>query len=408
MPPAVPSSARLASIFAAVALLSSLRGQAAPGRAPTGPIQLDFEGTGGCDEASDFWTRLETRLGRVSRAAGSDPAVRLHVRIVRQGGAFTGELSVTERGAASDKRRVSAKTCGDVLNALSLTAALALDHGRTNSGSPASAESADRQVAPPGAAPAGGSTPPTGAAETFVGEVPDPVGEGPRSDAPAPATPSAPPAQTRPSAEPRTELRSAESVDDSVRAQASTDDSGTTEDSDAIGPLRFGFGARVHVSRLVSPFVGVGGGVFARVAAAEQPGRVRPSVAGAVLHVPNDLLRSPDVAVTWTALAVTACPGLGVSWAAVMIELCAHAAGGWVWAEHRAISNPVEIRRGFATGGGVGRLLLPIAGGLSIDVEAGVAAPLVRRRFVTTSPETEVGDSGWLLWMASLGIGWST
>jgi hypothetical protein len=190
--------------------------------------------------------------------------------------------------------------------------------------------------------------------------------------------------------------------------QASGAESAASEDGDELGPLRFGFGARAHVARLVSPFVGVGGGVFARLAAAALPGKVRPSLTAALLHVPNDFLGSPDVAVTWTALAVTACPGWGAAWSAVALELCGHAAGGWVWAEHRAISNPVEIRRGFVTAGAVGRLSLPIAGGLTIDVEGGVAAPLVRRRFVTTSPETMVGDSGWILWMASIGLGWST
>lgn len=434
MPPAVSWRARLSSwkvaafLFGAAMSLLPIGADAAAGR-PAGPVRLEFEGASGCDDASEFWARLESRLGPVPRGPGNEVAVRLHVRIVRQVAAFAGELRVSERGTVSDKRRVSAKTCADLLNALSLTAALALDHGRAQSGASDSAEAADRQAEPAaaasgtsaGAAPTSGTSassggpPPVATADLVTdGEARQTAGAAARAEPPVTAPPPPSSAQTPAPGENRGRPRGAADVavgaEETIQAQTSSADSVASAPAatGAAGPLRFGFGARAHAARLVSPFVGLGGGVFGRLAAAAQPDQVRPSLALALLYVPNDLLRSPDVAVTWTALALTACPGLGAAWSVVVIELCAHAAAGWVSAEHRAISNPTNSRRGFATAGGVGRLSVPIAGRLTVDIEAGVAAPLVRRRFVTTSPETVVGDSGWLLWMASVGLGWST
>lgn len=92
------------------------------------PIRIDFEAPADCSTADVFYDGIRARTDRVRRAAEGEGGLGVRVRLTRTApDKVHGELRVIQEGGETDTRTVDGASCDVVVQALSLTAALALD-----------------------------------------------------------------------------------------------------------------------------------------------------------------------------------------------------------------------------------------------------------------------------------------
>ena len=108
---------RARAILIVLTLASAARAQDAPE-----PIKIDYEAPAGCPSRTSFAGEIFARTTK-AREAGAETARVMHVRVVKRGDAHSGRLWIDE-GAA---REVDGASCGEVVGALGLVAALAVD-----------------------------------------------------------------------------------------------------------------------------------------------------------------------------------------------------------------------------------------------------------------------------------------
>jgi hypothetical protein len=94
--------------------------------APT-PIRVVFDAPADCSTGEAFYQGVRSRTDRVRRAETGETGTELGVRVTKTAGKVHGELLLTGENGESDRRVVDGETCDEVVEALSLTAALALD-----------------------------------------------------------------------------------------------------------------------------------------------------------------------------------------------------------------------------------------------------------------------------------------
>jgi hypothetical protein len=156
-------------------------------------------------------------------------------------------------------------------------------------------------------------------------------------------------------------------------------------------------------AEIVSPYLNVGGALSSRLAFRSADGH-ELSVGATVLHARNDwLASSPAVAVRWTAVALTACPGWGLG-ATLIVEVCGIGLGGWLVVAEQAVTVRREVARSWWSAGGVLRLRAALAWGLRVQLDAVAHVPLVGRHFVTSTPDETVGESPTVAGMLGLAI----
>jgi hypothetical protein len=108
----------------ALSLLGALT-STTPGDA-TG-IRIELDAPPDCATAEAFYENVRARTERVRPVVEGEAGVRVVVRITRVGTSAHAELRVIGEHGESDTRRVDGNTCTEVLEALSLTVALAVD-----------------------------------------------------------------------------------------------------------------------------------------------------------------------------------------------------------------------------------------------------------------------------------------
>jgi hypothetical protein len=91
------------------------------------PIRIVFDAPEDCSTGEAFYQGVRSRTDRVRRAAAGETGTELGVRVTKTSGKVHGELNLTGEHGESDRRVVDGETCEEVVEALSLTAALALD-----------------------------------------------------------------------------------------------------------------------------------------------------------------------------------------------------------------------------------------------------------------------------------------
>jgi hypothetical protein len=361
----------------------------APGPAPPTAVFVDFDAPARCSDADAFYAGLVSRTSHIRRAGAGESAVQLKVRLARAGGKVHGELRIVGEQADSGTRRVDGASCEQVVEALSLTVALALDPTGAAASSGAAAPTA---VSAPASAPA--AAPPT----TETPSPPSTAAAPPATTVAAtPTSPASKPAKGASVASAR-----APAIEPVVAASPAAPRAASTSSptSDAIS---VDVGARAVAANAASPYLGVGGELFVRIALPLANGAT-PSLAIAALRAPNDFLRSSDVVVRWTAVALTACPG----WAlrrAISLEACAHASSGWLTVEDRGITNPrPPVGRWSWNLGLAGRAWMPLSRRWLLDLELGLGIPLARRQFVTSTPERAVAETPRIAALLGLGL----
>jgi len=118
--------------------------QAAP---PGQPFRLEYWAHGQCPDAIEFARQIQTRAPRLRPAERDEPALGFYAELDARGGSATGRLTARSPDGREVKREVRGATCDDVVTALALIAALAVDPSQPVEAPPAN-ESGVRRKAP--------------------------------------------------------------------------------------------------------------------------------------------------------------------------------------------------------------------------------------------------------------------
>jgi hypothetical protein len=358
------------------------------------PVRIEFDAPAGCSDAEAFLTGILARARHVHRAGPGEKAVRLAIHLTRVGGRVRGELRLTEAGGGTETRRVDGASCAEVVQVLSLTAALAIDptaelvpppsapvrvapSGPASSPSPSSPSSSEAAPSASPALPPSPAPPPTPATPPRV--------EPPAAPAPEPPSPPPPPPAEPPPA-----------------AVIATAPPVPPTPPPSPGPR---VGAAMAGARVLSSSVALGASLSGRFGAVTGGG-LRPNVAVTFLFLPGDVFESGDnLGVRWTALAVTGCPGWWLGGRTVL-EPCARITMGLLAVTDHSISHQVPSDRWWGSAGALLHLAAPVGWGLALEVEAGVDFPFVTRRFIVTTaePNQAVGSTAAVSPTLSVGL----
>jgi hypothetical protein len=347
-----------------IALLALAKDPAAAAGEPI-PFRVEFEAPAGCSDVEVFYAGVLSRSDRARRAGPNEAGLRLGVRLARAGNKVYGELRVLDGRGEGDTRKMEGVRCDEVVEVLSLTAALAIDPAARLS----PARPAARAAAPntPFAAPPAPSPPVAAAAPSPPAETPPP-----------------PPPETPPVTEPAASA--------AIEAQP--------REPSSVGVV---LGVTTLGATVVSQSFNFGGALSVGLAGVRDAG-AGPSVSLSGLYLSNDLVQSAtDVAITVAGAALTGCPGFSLG-SSVVLEPCARAMGGWLSATGRGVTDPMSKSRSWWTVGALGRLAVAFGGGFALEIEAGFAVPLVRREFFTETPERTVGATPTISAMAGIGL----
>lgn len=323
--------------IALVAVAGSAHAQDAPE-----PFAVDYSAPDGCPSASAFFGEVTARTPRARAAAAGERARVLHVRVEKRGEAHAGRLWIEEGGTTSTAREVSGGSCGEVVGALGLVAALAVD---------------PRASVAPRPAPAAASTAPAAPAPT---EEPKPpldkeAAKSPTKEPETDPTPKKPAADRAPSPEASTMPPRRDPRHWTLGAGGEV-----SALSDAIVSLRI-FGE-----------LDLGGGLLApsiRIAAS----RSLPVDRAATIGSAN---------LTWTAGAIEASPiRLDLASTTLTLRPCAGIAVGLLEAEGSGIATPRSETRAWVSANVQGRLVWAPVRAFAIELEGGAHLPILRESF---------------------------
>ncbi len=350
--PPKPDPCQRSLVFAPGYLLLILA--AAVPEAETGkkPVEVQFEGPAGCGGTGSFFASLRSRMEHVRIAEDDESRTTLQVRLSRERTRVVGELRIIDDSGTTDMRKVQGMSCDDVLQALSLTAALALDPTAVLSVSPMGS---DKDATTAGA-PAGPEPPPPSRAD----EAPAPVAEKPAAPpAPKPSEPSVtvsaapPPPRHVPSVEVGAGL---------------------------VGLSLLSGGSSLGAA--LSLYKSLGSGeVF------------RPAVGLTLIYARNDVHHTPSpAAATLLAAGISVCP-VRVNASVLALQPCAALWGGVLEAAGRSLTQEERVSRLWLSTGLSLRSLVSLGHGLALQVEGGFQVPFLRRRYFATVPSNVIAET---------------
>lgn len=363
-----------------LAVLLALAAPAPAAASDAVPIRVEFDAPAGCSSADTFYGGLLARMSRARRALPGEAAVHFGVKLTRAGNKVRGELRLMDGSPGDgDTRRVEGETCDAVVEVLSLTAALALV---TRPAAPIPPPPPSRQPAPP----------------------PNPRSNGSSSSQSAPSSSQSSSSSSGKS--PAPESSKPPETEEKPPAPDELPPTVTILPPPAPEPphgAHFELGLQAVAADVISKAINLGGGVALRFErnSAGGPGA---SLGVTFLYASNDLVQSPgEIAAKWMALAATACPGWSVG-RIVTLQPCAQAIGGWLAASGRGLTNPASVGRSWLSAGALVRAEAHLGAGFSVELEAGASVPILRRRFIVTTPEGTVGETPTIAPIVTLGL----
>lgn len=307
-----PSSIVLASLFT----VSIAR--AAPSAES---VHVAYDAPPGCPTGEQFVAEVQARTARAAVTLDPDAApLRIAVSIaVAEGaeGASSGRLQIrAEEGETV--RTVAGDTCGEVVSALVLVAALAIDPNATTTASP----------------PAAPESPPP----------PPPLREE-----------SAPP--------PRDAVRAPEESHESARTRRGSVGAGVATVGGIAPVVLVGASAAVGVALRLGPLSPVLRAGFAEAS-------------GGATGTPG-----PTASFTWSSATLDGCPHR-FELSGVSLEPCVRFEAGAVNAAGSNVVPAREVTRAWLAAGAVGRAEWAVGGPVFVELEAGARVPLVRIHYV--------------------------
>ena len=237
-------------------------------------VRVQFSAPPSCPDGAAFMRALRQRTGRFQLASGAEPTRVFVATITQADASVSGRLEIQGPGTDVSRRKVSGTTCDEVMAALALMTALAIDPDARSPSTPSPGAPSPPALSPAPAAP----TSATSSAASTVDR---------RDSNPSPTLPTHPQALPSPVA---------------VESPA------TAASMPASERWQWSAGVQGGVSLRMSPTTGLGGLLFVEAAA---PGA---AVWGPVLRT-GLFLNQSDVTVASGA-------GAEFQWAAAMVEGC--------------------------------------------------------------------------------------
>jgi hypothetical protein len=278
-------------MIAGAALAVALLSQSAASEAGTA-VRLEVRGAAGCTSRADLTARIKARSSRITVA--DDAGVSAEVAVVSQRpGAVAAELVLANAGAEQPPRRVVARSCAEVADAVALIIAVTLD---------------------PNLKPA-----------PDVAPAPAPAARSEERPAPA-TTPPAPPVAVEPAAAPPPAAKR---------------------------PIGTQLGAYLTGQAIVGPAPAVMPGIAIQVMAAlDRDGPWAPALFVGATHVWRSELAEPGGQASFTLDAATldACP-LRLRWSRLAARPCASALIGRLEARGSDTAHAASSTRPFAAAG---------------------------------------------------------
>ncbi len=336
-------------LSSAVLALLAMLGLAAPAASQEDsvePVKLDYSGHAGCPPVAEFLRELGARTDLLRPARADEPARRFEVAIEERGGRSVGRLSVTMQGAPV-VREVTAPTCSEVVSALALIAALALD--------PRSQDEPSKTPAAPSSTPSVASAAPT----------------------PPPVAPRLPPVEPFESVLIPDRLAVAAEEEERLSWSIGIGAevlSGVAPDPTAAARV---FGAFAFPARSV-------GGVFA------------PELRMSVVRSANTRGVAPDLReakFAWTSARLELCPARVSIRDDITLRPCAGlSAGALQAAGERGVEAAQSQRRPWLSADVLGRIAWRVAGTFLVEIHGGALIPIVRDEFFFVGPTTTVHE----------------
>ena len=375
----VPRSTRRRLAPTAVVLLPLAAILAAPARADVEPIRLTYRAYPGCPSESRFVEDVTARTGRARPATPAETARTFVVTVTRETGTVHGLLSIASLDGAVSRREVTGDTCTEVVAALALITALAIDPLATTAPEgplEAQAPSIDEAAAlAPSAVPP--SSPP--AAPTASSPPVPPPAEGPPST-PAPA-PIGPPPRAVSTDAPRSPNR-----------------------------MRWAIGVENHGLVGLVPAWGYGGGVFVAVAGTPRGYLVpsfRASLLAAATHV--DLTPAVGADLEWFVTRLEGCP-LRFAWdPRLALYLCVAVDVGVLRSAGSGLPSTVVDLNPWLAPAALAHLTWAALGNLFVEAGGGVTAQATRYSFYfeqSSVPGAPVNRTPLLAATLDLGVGY--
>jgi hypothetical protein len=122
----------MSSLFALTFLASTSVAQ------PAGePVRFEYRAPVGCPDAEAFVSRVQARTSRARLGAPGELARTFAVEVRVEAGGVSARLTFTDSRGASVVRAVRGETCDEVVSAIALVTALAIEAGTTEPSAPA-------------------------------------------------------------------------------------------------------------------------------------------------------------------------------------------------------------------------------------------------------------------------------
>ena len=324
------------------------------------PLSVAYEAPAGCPASDAFFREIAARTTRARASKPNERARVMHVVVTKSGEQHVGKLWIEEANASSTARSVSGKTCSEVVGALALVGALAVD---------------------PRA-----STAPIAAA---------PIATEPVSDAPAPPPPPEKPAEASPPPP-------APVVPAPVAPRTSSPSGDPPSASSPPGRIEVG----VQVEAAFVAGAVPSGRLFGDVSIGPREGLFAPALRLAVARS-LDVNRTAAIGgatLTWTSVGLDACP-LRVALArSVGLRPCVGGSAGVLDASGTGFAGTVSRSRPWATLSALARLVWEPLPWLDVELEAGVIGPLFRESFFF-APSVSVYEAPAIAFLSRAGLG---
>jgi hypothetical protein len=287
------------------------------------PIRLTYHASGGCPDETRFRDELR-RHGPQSRGAGSAEAARaFDVDVSTARDESRGDLRITGVDGSTSQREVTGKTCDEVVAALALMTALAID-------------------------PQAGADEGTGHSER---------------------APDGPPARSEPVVAP--------AVPDVVGPPSRRDPSSLPPQ-----PPRWGIGLQGQTVAVLGSQWESGGGAFVDLAiGGSDPfgASFRASVSVAAAN--PSFGQGIGAQIVWLSAGVQACASSRPFGVALALQLCAGVDAGILDTRGAGLANDASDARPWVAPGALGRIQWSLPGGVWVEAGGGLSVPLDRYVF---------------------------
>jgi hypothetical protein len=362
---------RAAAVTAAslAILLAAPRARAAD----TEPIRVRFEAPPDCPGEAAFLDQVHARTAKARVAAAAEKARTFAVRLTLEGRSIHGRLAIEDSASQTEIREITGDRCAEVVSALALIAALAVDP-QASTAPPA------RLPTPPRALPAIGSDP---AAPAGI------------------SAPAAPPPRARlPPNHPAPYVRPPLWDD----LDASPLPAIPWIPAEISPRWRFTVGVEIAAVGGFAPPLAAGSTLFVEAALTDRRALAfAPSVRLAAIAADSGYLGPAPIVARFQLHAMRAevCPVRVMLFSSLTIAPCTSFDVGVLLAQGWASAQSGESQRPWAAPGLTGRLRWTIAEEIELQIEGGGSVPLVHDTFVV-APDTLVHEvAGFAPWLAA-------